>query len=182
MSGPGAGGVQTASAVLGDVVSILAGEAPVHETREDLPIVADVTSSFYLHLEVADRPGVLAQIAQVLGDNEVSVKSVVQRGIGEDARLVMVVHECLESRFVAAVAALADLDFLRGSREAIAALTDAEAGQALDSGEAYARRLLAGARIKGALLMLAGKTRGLGAWEQTTEALANLQLEATAHA
>ena len=38
----------------------------------------------------------------VLGDNEVSVKSVVQRGIGEDARLVMVVHECLESRFAAA--------------------------------------------------------------------------------
>ena len=63
MSGPGAGGPQTASAVLGDVVSILAGEAPVHETREELPIVTDVTSSFYLHLEVADRPGVLAQIA-----------------------------------------------------------------------------------------------------------------------
>ena len=103
MSGPGAGGVQTASAVLGDVVSILAGEAPVHETREDLPIVADVTSSFYLHLEVADRPGVLAQIAKVLGDNEISVKSVVQRGIGDDARLVMVLHECLESRFKAAV-------------------------------------------------------------------------------
>ncbi len=60
LSGPGAGGLQTASAVLGDVVSILAGEAPVHETRTDLPILADVPSSFYLHLEVADRPGVLA--------------------------------------------------------------------------------------------------------------------------
>ena len=80
MSGPGAGGVQTASAVLGDVVSILAGDAPVHETRAELPIVADVTSSFYLHLEVADRPGVLARIATVLGDHDVSVKSVVQRG------------------------------------------------------------------------------------------------------
>lgn len=119
MSGPGAGGVQTASAVLGDVVSILAGEAPIHEAREDLPIVADVTSSFYLHLEVADRPGVLAQIAQVLGDNEISVKSVVQRGIGDDARLVMVLHECLESRFKAAVDAIAELDFLRSSPRAI---------------------------------------------------------------
>src|SRR6201991_2420412 len=99
LSGPGAGGLQTASAVLGDVVSILAGESPVHETRTDLPIVSDVPSSFYLHLEVADRPGVLARIATVLGDHEVSVKSVVQRGIGEDARLVMVLHECLESRF-----------------------------------------------------------------------------------
>jgi homoserine dehydrogenase len=124
MSGPGAGGVQTASAVLGDVVSVLAGEAPVHEARENLPIVADVTSSFYLHLEVADRPGVLAQIAQVLGDNEISVKSVVQRGIGDDARLVMVLHECLESRFETAVAALAELDVLRGAPRAIRAIEE----------------------------------------------------------
>jgi homoserine dehydrogenase len=119
MSGPGAGGVQTASAVLGDVVSILAGEAPVHETRTELPIVADVTSSFYLHLEVADQPGVLARLATVLGDHEVSVKSVVQRGAGDDARLVMVVHECLESRFAAAVAALEGLDELRAAPRSI---------------------------------------------------------------
>jgi len=119
MSGPGAGGVQTASAVLGDVVSILSGDAPVHETRERLPIVADVTSSFYLHLEVADRPGVLAQVAQVLGDKEVSVKSVVQRGAGEDSRLVMVIHECLESRFSAALEAIDQLDVLRSPPRAI---------------------------------------------------------------
>jgi homoserine dehydrogenase len=115
MSGPGAGGTQTASAVLGDVVSILAGEAPVHETRVELPIVADVTSSFYLHLEVADRPGVLAQIATVLGDHEISVKSVVQRGSGEEARLVMVVHECLESRFAAAVESIGELGDVRSA-------------------------------------------------------------------
>ncbi|MFN8162715.1 MAG: homoserine dehydrogenase [Solirubrobacterales bacterium] len=119
MSGPGAGGLETASAVLGDVVSILAGDAPVHETRTELPIVADVTSSFYLYLEVADRPGVLARVATVLGDHEVSVKSVVQRGIGDDARLVMVLHECLESRFAAAVEALRELDDLRGPPRSI---------------------------------------------------------------
>jgi homoserine dehydrogenase len=119
MSGPGAGGMQTASAVLGDVVSILNGEAPVHETREKLPIVTDVASSFYLYLAVADRPGVLAQIAQVLGDKEVSVKSVVQRGVGEDARLVMVVHECLESRFAEALEAIDSLDVLRSPPRAI---------------------------------------------------------------
>jgi homoserine dehydrogenase len=119
MSGPGAGGVQTASAVLGDVVSILAGDAPVHEIREELPIVTDVSSSFYLHLEVADRPGVLARIARVLGDNEVSVKSVVQRGIGDDARLVMVVHECLESRFAAAVEQIGRLDEVRSAPRSI---------------------------------------------------------------
>jgi homoserine dehydrogenase len=113
MSGPGAGGLQTASAVLGDVVSIIAGEAPVHETRADLPLVFDVTSAFYLHLEVADRPGVLARIAATLGDHEVSVKSVVQRGIGDDARLVMILHECPEPRFAAALEAIAELDDLR---------------------------------------------------------------------
>jgi homoserine dehydrogenase len=119
MSGPGAGGVQTASAVLGDIVSILSGDAPVHETRERLPIVTDVASSFYLHLAVADRPGVLARIATVLGDNDVSVKSVVQQGAGEDARLVMVVHECLESRFAAALEAIDALDVLRTPPRAI---------------------------------------------------------------
>ncbi len=119
LSGPGAGGLQTASAVLGDVVSILAGDAPVHETRTVLPIVADVTSSFYLHLEVADQPGVLARIATVLGDHDVSVKSVVQRGFDDDARLVMVLHECLESRFAEAVAALGQLGELRAPARSI---------------------------------------------------------------
>ncbi len=119
MSGPGAGGPQTASAVLGDVTSIVSGEAPVHHAGERLEIVADVTSSFYLHLEVADEPGVLARIAHVLGDNGVSVKSVVQRGIGDDARLVMVIHECLESRFSAAVAAIAELDDMRSAPRSI---------------------------------------------------------------
>jgi homoserine dehydrogenase len=119
LSGPGAGGLQTASAVLGDVVSILGGDTPVHETRTELPIVADVPSSFYLHLEVADQPGVLARIATVLGDHQVSVKSVVQRGIGEDARLVMVVHECVESRFARAVEALNELGELRAPARSI---------------------------------------------------------------
>jgi homoserine dehydrogenase len=119
MSGPGAGGVETASAVLGDVASILAGEAPVHEARERLPLVTDVSSSFYLHLEVADQPGVLAKIAQILGENEISVKSVVQRGIGDEARLVMVVHECLESRFASAVEEIGALDEVRSAPRSI---------------------------------------------------------------
>ena len=115
MSGPGAGGVETASAVLGDLVSILSGDAPAHEASERLPIVTDVTSSFYLHLEVADEPGVLARIAKVLGEAEVSVKSVVQRGSGGDARLVMVVHECMESKFAAAVEQIGRLADVRSA-------------------------------------------------------------------
>ncbi len=119
MSGPGAGGVETATAVLGDVVSILAGEAPVHRVRRELATVTDVSSSFYLHLEVADRPGVLARIADVLGNNEISVQSVVQRGMGDDARLVMVVHECPEKRFYAALDEIGTLEFLRSAPRAI---------------------------------------------------------------
>ena len=119
MSGPGAGGTETATAVLGDVVSILSGHAPVHETRRELEIVADVSSSFYLHLEVADRPGVLSQIAEVLGRNEISVQSVVQRGLGDDARMVMVLHEALEKRFYAALDEIARLPFLRSAPRAI---------------------------------------------------------------
>ena len=118
MSGPGAGGVETAS-VLGDVVSIISGKAPVHAAHERLEIVRDIPSAFYLHLEVADRPGVLASVADVLGRNEVSVRSVVQRGLGNDARLVMVMHEGPESRFYAALDEIATLEFLRAQPRAI---------------------------------------------------------------
>jgi len=126
MSGPGAGGMQTATAVLGDLISIVAGEAPVHRVGEPLAMVTDVTSAFYLHLEVADRPGVLAQVAKVLGDNGVSVKSVDQRGIGDDARLVMVMHECRESDFYAAVEGIAPLDFMRSPPRYIRVIEEEE--------------------------------------------------------
>jgi homoserine dehydrogenase len=120
MSGPGAGGLETASAVLGDVVSIISGKAPVHAApHERLEIVRDIPSAFYLHLEVADRPGVLARIADVLGRNQVSVRSVVQRGLGDDARLVMVMHEGPESRFFAALEEIATLEFLRATPRVI---------------------------------------------------------------
>jgi homoserine dehydrogenase len=119
MSGPGAGGTETASAILGDVTSVISGDAPVHEARDKLPVVSDVASSFYLHLEVEDRPGVLAAIAEVLGRNEVSVKSVVQRGTGEEARLVMVMHEVDEARFQSALDEIAKLDFLRSPPRSI---------------------------------------------------------------
>ena len=119
MSGPGAGGIETASAVLGDVVSILAGDAPVHQPGEPLNIRRDLDSSFYLHLEVADRPGVLASIAEVLGRNGLSVKSVVQRGLGDEARLVMILHRAAEASFYAAVDEIAGLEFMRAAPRAI---------------------------------------------------------------
>jgi homoserine dehydrogenase len=119
MSGPGAGGSQTASAVLGDVVTAMIPAPPVVDWTTDLPLVSDVDSAFYLHLEVADKPGVLAQIAQVLGLQGISVKSVLQKGLGEQARLVMVIHPVVESRFFAAVDMIGGLDFMRSTPRAI---------------------------------------------------------------
>jgi homoserine dehydrogenase len=119
MSGPGAGGPQTASAVLGDVISAMIPPASTPPTSQVLEIVGDVVSAFYLHLEVADEPGVLAAVAQVLAEQDVSVKSVVQRGLGEQARLVMVVHPVLESRFSDAMGELARLEVLRAPPRAI---------------------------------------------------------------
>ena len=119
MSGPGAGGPQTASAVLGDVVSAMIPPASTPPTSGRMEIVTDVVSAFYLHLEVPDTPGVLARIAGVLGDHGISVKSVVQKGNGDNARLVMVVHPVLESRFFAALEQLRGMDTLRTSPRAI---------------------------------------------------------------
>jgi homoserine dehydrogenase len=119
LSGPGAGGPQTASAVLGDVISAMIPPASTPETTEDLAVVNDVASAFYLHLEVADRPGVLAQVAEILGMQGASIRSVVQRGLGDNARLVMVMHPLRESNFYAAVQLIAQLDFMRAAPRAI---------------------------------------------------------------
>jgi homoserine dehydrogenase len=113
LSGPGAGGVQTASAVLGDVISAMIPPPSLPPPAVRQPIVTDVEFSFYLHLEVADRPGVLAQVAEILGLQGVSIKSVVQKGLGEEARLVMVMHPVLESKFRAAVELISRLEFVR---------------------------------------------------------------------
>ncbi|HTU77562.1 MAG TPA: homoserine dehydrogenase [Solirubrobacteraceae bacterium] len=119
MSGPGAGGRQTASAVLGDVVSVMTGGARPPAPPLALPLIEDVESAFYLHLDVADHPGVLAAVTQALGEQEVSIKSVVQRGLGENARLVMVTHPVRESRMRAAVQRVAAFDFVRSAPRTI---------------------------------------------------------------
>src|SRR4051795_874079 len=124
LSGPGAGGPQTASAVLGDVISAMIPPPSVPPPAVELPIVSDVEFSFYLHLEVADRPGVLAQVAEILGLQGVSIRTVDQRGLGEEARLVMVMHPVLESRFRAAVELIGRLDFVREQPRVIRVLEE----------------------------------------------------------
>jgi len=105
--------------VLGDVISAMIPPASTPPTCSKLEFVQDVVSAFYLHLDVADRPGVLARVAQILASEEVSVKSVVQKGLKDQARLVMVVHPVLESRFFAAMKTIAELDVLRAPPRAI---------------------------------------------------------------
>ena len=79
-------------------------------TTQNLRVIDDVPSSFYLHLEVVDRPGVLAEVAQILGLQGISVKSFVQKGEGDSARISMVVHPVLESRLRAAIELIGGLD------------------------------------------------------------------------
>ncbi len=110
--------------MLGDVISAMIPPASTPPTVEVLELVQDVVSAFYLHLEVADQPGVLAGVAKVLAEHDVSVKSVVQKGLGEQARLVMVLHPVLESRFEAAMARIAELPFIRTAPRAIRVLEE----------------------------------------------------------
>ena len=84
-----------------------------------MPIITDVMSGFYLHLEVADEPGVLASVARVLAEHGVSVKSVVQKGMSDQARLVMVTHPVLESLFFAAMDEIGGLSVMRKPPRAI---------------------------------------------------------------
>jgi homoserine dehydrogenase len=113
MSGPGAGGRQTASAVLGDVVSVRTGGARPPAPPLRLELIEDVSSAFYLHFDMTDQPGVLATVTKVLGEHDVSIKSVVQRGMGEHARLVMVTHPVLESSLREAMRRVGEFDFVR---------------------------------------------------------------------
>lgn len=115
--GAGAGGVQTASAVLGDVVSAarrhIAGGVGVGEsTRANLPVVpiGFVTTRYQITLEVADAPGVLAAVAGILSDGDVSVATIVQTVEGEEeptARLIIGTHRAADRALSAAVDALA---------------------------------------------------------------------------
>ncbi len=114
--GRGAGGMPTASAVLGDVVDAAhnlragaSGRTVVPEPAAVHP-VADTSSQYYLSLEVADRPGVLAAVAGVFGDHGVSIRSMEQEGLGREARLIFITHTARERDMQATLEALRGLD------------------------------------------------------------------------
>ena len=117
--GRGAGGAPTASAVLGDLVDAAKNLVEGRKgatigmlAAKPIRAIDDVESQFYLSMEVADRPGVLAAIATEFGRHGVSIKSMQQRGAGHDdeARLVFATHKARESDLRATVRSLQDVE------------------------------------------------------------------------
>jgi homoserine dehydrogenase len=124
--GPGAGGGPTATAVLGDVIDaardLLAGTRVAPRVKlgagSAVPF-GQISAKWYIRLEVADAPGVLAQIAGAFGEHGVSIMSVWQEGRGDDATLLLVTHDAPEASHQAALAALDGLDAVKQVAAAI---------------------------------------------------------------
>ncbi len=118
--GAGAGGQPTASAVLGDIVAVArnlrAGlRGPAVAAYAELPVIPmeDALTRYYVALDVADRPGVLAPVADSFARRGVSIKAVRQEGRGEDASLIIVTHTASEAALAATVADLAAMEPVR---------------------------------------------------------------------
>jgi homoserine dehydrogenase len=118
--GRGAGGAPTASAVLGDLVAVarnrMSGRrGPGESIYADLKVkpVSEAMTSYYISLQVADKPGVLAQISQKIADNNVSIQTVRQDGLENDARLVIRTHKALEKDLAKTLEGLRNLDAVK---------------------------------------------------------------------
>ncbi|MFF5963385.1 homoserine dehydrogenase [Streptomyces collinus] len=119
--GPGAGGSPTASAVLGDLVAVcrnrLSGATgPGDSAYAALPVspMGDVVTRYHISLDVADKPGVLAQVATVFAEHGVSIDTVRQSGKDGEASLVVVTHRASDAALTGTVEALRKLDTVRG--------------------------------------------------------------------
>ena len=118
--GAGAGGVPTASAVLGDVVAVarnqIAGtrgpDPSTYAKLRTLPM-GEARTRYHVALDVADRPGVLARVAETYARHEVSIKAVRQEGRGEDAQLVIVTHAAPDAALSRCVTELETMDSVR---------------------------------------------------------------------
>jgi homoserine dehydrogenase len=118
--GAGAGGAPTASAVLGDIVAVarnrLAGtHGPDASTYAELPVVpmGEALTRYHVSLDVADRPGVLARVAEIYARHDVSIRSVRQEGQGDDAQLVIVTHQARDAALAATIVDLEALGVVR---------------------------------------------------------------------
>jgi homoserine dehydrogenase len=118
--GAGAGGVPTASAVLGDIVAVARNRragtrGPDATTYADLAVLpmGQALTRYHVALDVADRPGVLARVADSFASHDVSIKAVRQEGRGEDAQLVIVTHSAPDAALAACVSDLGSMDVVR---------------------------------------------------------------------
>ncbi|WDV54573.1 homoserine dehydrogenase [Streptomyces coeruleorubidus] len=119
--GPGAGGSPTASAVLGDLVAVCRNRVngatgPGESAYAALPVspMGDVVTRYHISLDVADKPGVLAQVATVFAEHGVSIDTVRQQGKDGEASLVVVTHRASDAALTGTVEALRKLDTVRG--------------------------------------------------------------------
>ncbi len=111
--GRGAGGAPTASAVLGDLIDVASHGAPRRRPTSQTPVVlapiGELEAQYYVSVDVLDRPGVLAAVATVFGGHGVSIRSMEQVGLGDEARLVFITHRARESDVQATLADLGRL-------------------------------------------------------------------------
>jgi homoserine dehydrogenase len=119
--GQGAGGLPTASAVLGDLVAVarnrLAGAAGQGSTGyANLAVrpMAETPTRYHVSLDVADKPGVLATVAHEFAKHDVSISTVRQNGRGDAATLVIVTHSAPDAALSATISALRDMPAVRG--------------------------------------------------------------------
>jgi homoserine dehydrogenase len=124
--GRGAGAMPTASAVIGDLIDVVAGRAalPAHllnlwsDSAPPVPLApgSKVKSRYYLHFTIADRPGVLAKLAQILGVHGISIASVIQHDPGDDdpegspVPLIIMTHLAIQANLYAALSEIDPLD------------------------------------------------------------------------
>ncbi|HEY3139883.1 MAG TPA: homoserine dehydrogenase [Acidimicrobiales bacterium] len=114
--GRGAGGFPSASAVLGDLVDAAVNRRKGSHasigvlSKATIRPIDEVESAYYLNLDVVDRPGVLAAVAGVFGRHEVSIRSMEQEGLGDEARLVFITHMAREAAVQATLRDLRQLD------------------------------------------------------------------------
>jgi len=121
--GAGAGALPTTSAIMADVLdaagSIAQGGRPSPwRYTSDMPVkpMANLTSRYYIRVEVADRPGVLAGIGRAFGDNNVSIASVIQKETDEEAQtaeIVIMTHAAVEAAVQASIRQVESLDVVR---------------------------------------------------------------------
>ena len=118
--GAGAGGTPTASAVLGDLVAVarnrVAGtRGPEPSTYADLPVLpmGDTLTRYHVSLDVADRPGVLAPVAEAFARHGVSIQAVRQTSRGTEALLIIVTHVARDAALATTVSELQALPVVR---------------------------------------------------------------------